>query len=56
MKNTDHMYTFLIRVLLYIIVKVTDDKFKNSKRFIWVLMNYEFSVSQGKYNQLFILS
>lgn len=45
----------LTKILLYVIVKVTDDKCKNSERFIWVLMNYQLSV-QGKCNQLFILS
>lgn len=44
---------FLIKILLYIIVKVTDGKLNNSKRIIWVFMNYQFSVTQGKYNPLF---
>lgn len=35
------------------IVEDTDGKLNNSKRFIWVFMNYQFSVTQGKYNPLF---
>ena len=51
------MYMYILtKILLYVIVKVTDDKFKNSERFIWILMNYQLSVSQDKCNQFFILS
>lgn len=47
-KDTNPVYMYILtKILLYVIVKDTDNKGMNSERFIWVLMNHQPSISQG---------